>query len=572
MEDVGVRRSSPPTVVAAVAASAAARDVVGTSGRDRCVCSSISSSSSSSSSGNVLLATPAAEPADGIVSFLRGQCILITGATGFLAKLLVEKVLYEQPDVGHLYLLIQPRGEQSAQQRLDALLESPVFDRLRARYADAEGGFALLAASKITAVPGNVAEEGLGLSPDDAHMLNTHVTVLINSAATTTFDEQFDVALRVNTLGAAHCIRFAKACPNVTQMVQVSTAFVNGTRRGYTPEKPFFPGDSIAKEIKGYDAPRLDMDAEIRSGLDSVHVAEADARDRGITAEADVKNAVKNSLREIGLDKARTHGWQDTYVFTKAMGEMLVSREHGELPVAIVRPSIVESAWREPVRGWIEGIRMCDPIIIAYGKGQIDGFCGDPEGCLDIVPADMVVNAILAAMPQLERRGGLDVYHVATSTANPLSNRAFVDAVTSHFRNSPMKDRRGEDIHVQDMEIFSSVQSYSAALFLRYQAPIYLKRLREKVMPWTAETGAKKRKDVIIQKTYEQLAYLADIYRPYTFYECRFGAENTERLFAEMHPDEKDKFNFDLKTIDWLEYLSGVHVSGIRSFVLKGRA
>lgn len=522
-------------------------------------------------------AEEAAEPADavagGIVSFLKDQYILITGATGFLAKLLVEKVLYEQPDVGHLYLLIQPRGDQSAEQRLDALLKSPVFDRLRARYAGVEGGFARLAASKVSAVPGNVAEEGLGVSPEDARALSERITVLINSAATTTFDEQFDVALKVNTLGALHCIRFAKACPRVTQVVQVSTAFVNGTRRGYTPEKPFVPGDSIARELRGDDAPHLDVDAEIRSALSSARAAEASARERGITAEADFRNAVKNTMKEIGLEKARTHGWQDTYVFTKAMGEMLVSRERGDMPVAIVRPSIVESAWREPVRGWIEGIRMCDPIIIAYGKGQIDGFCGDPHGCLDVVPADMVVNAILAAMPRLHRReGSLDVYHVATSTANPLSNRVFVDAVTSHFRDSPMKDRRGEDIRVQDMAIFTSVQSYGAALFLRYQAPMYLKRLRETVMPWTAATGARKRKDVIIQKTYEQLAYLADIYRPYTFYECRFGAENTERLFAEMHPAEKDRFNFNLREIDWLEYLSGVHVHGIRSFVLKGRA
>ena len=478
------------------------------------------------------------------------------------------QILFEQPEVGHLYLLIQPRGELTAAQRLDALLESPVFGRLRERYgADFEG----IARGKITAVAGNVAEEGLGIGEEDARRLRENITVLINSAATTTFDEQYDIALRVNTLGALNCVRFARASPRVTQVVQVSTAFVNGTRRGYTPEKPFYPGDSIARELNGARAPALDVDSEIALGLGAVRSREEELRGAGVAEEADLKNAVKSSMKEMGLAKARAHGWQDTYVFTKAMGEMLVSRERGDMPVAIMRPSIVESAWREPVRGWIEGIRMCDPIIIAYGKGQIDGFCGDPKGCLDVVPADMVINAILAAMPRLVGSTGLDVYHVATSTANPLSNRAFVDAVTSHFRESPMKDRRGQDIEVRDMAIFTSVASYAAALFLRYQAPMYLKRVRERLLPWTAEKGARRRRDVIVQKTYEQLAYLADIYRPYTFYECRFGAENTERLFAELHDSEKARFNFDLKEIDWSEYLSRVHVNGIREHVLQGR-
>ena len=90
----------------------------------------------------------------------------------------------------------------------------------------------------------------------------------------------------------------------------------------------------------------------------------------------------------------------------KAMGEMLLGRQHGEVPVAIVRPSIVESALSEPYAGWVEGIRMCDPIVIAYGKGQLRGFVGDADGVLDVVPVDHVVNAMLAAMPRHARTAG----------------------------------------------------------------------------------------------------------------------------------------------------------------------
>ena len=41
-------------------------------------------------------------------------------------------------------------------------------------------------------------------------------------------------------------------------------------------------------------------------------------------------------------------------MFTKAMGEMLVGSERGAVPVAICRPSIVESAMEEPLSGWME--------------------------------------------------------------------------------------------------------------------------------------------------------------------------------------------------------------------------
>ena len=110
-----------------------------------------------------------------------------------------------------------------------------------------------------------------------------------------------------------------------------------------------------------------------------------------------------NRMVRLGLYRARMHGWQDTYVFTKAMGEQLIVAERGDVPLVIFRPSIVEGALSEPFPGWIEGIRMADPLIIAYGKNIIRGFVGDPAGVLDLVPVDSVVNVMLAAMPVTAR-------------------------------------------------------------------------------------------------------------------------------------------------------------------------
>ncbi|XP_031493293.2 uncharacterized protein LOC116259576 [Nymphaea colorata] len=54
----------------------------------------------------------------GIVEFLRDKNMLITGATGFVGKLLIEKVLRSQPDVGKLFLLIQGPNREAVNERL----------------------------------------------------------------------------------------------------------------------------------------------------------------------------------------------------------------------------------------------------------------------------------------------------------------------------------------------------------------------------------------------------------------------------------------------------------------------
>ncbi|KAJ0092803.1 hypothetical protein Patl1_26288 [Pistacia atlantica] len=56
--------------------------------------------------------------------------------------------------------------------------------------------------------------------------------------------------------------------------------------------------------------------------------------------------------------RARSYGWKNFYEFTKAMGETVIYKNRGEIPVAIIRPSVIESSFKEPSPGWIQGIRI----------------------------------------------------------------------------------------------------------------------------------------------------------------------------------------------------------------------
>lgn len=69
-------------------------------------------------------------------------------------------------------------------------------------------------------------------------------------------------------------------------------------------------------------------------------------------------------MKLLFIFRAKRYGWQDTYVFTKAMGEMMIDKMRGEIPVVIIRPSVIESTCKEPFPGWMEGNRY--PLFRTY--------------------------------------------------------------------------------------------------------------------------------------------------------------------------------------------------------------
>src|SRR5207247_9933898 len=112
----------------------------------------------------------------------------------------------------------------------------------------------------------------------------------------------------------------------------------------------------------------------------------------------------RDRLVEYGRSRARSLGWPDVYTFTKALTEIALDEAAGDNPLAIVRPSIIESALARPYPGWIEGFRMAEPVILAFGRGALPEVPGIPEGVLDGIPVALVVNALLAAAASPPRR------------------------------------------------------------------------------------------------------------------------------------------------------------------------
>ncbi|XP_024024401.1 fatty acyl-CoA reductase 2 [Morus notabilis] len=492
----------------------------------------------------------------GILHFLRGKSFFVTGATGFLAKVLIEKMLRTTPDVGKIYLLIKAKNKEAAMGRLkNEIINTELFKRLQQTYGKSYQAFML---SKLVPVVGNVCESDLGLDDALAGTIAKEVDVIVNSAANTTFDERYDVALSINTKGPCHLMNFSKKCKKLKLFLQVSTAYVNGQRQGRIMEKPFRIGETIAgekfiSETPPGRLPMLDVKNEMKLAWTS--------------KEAFENNAMTQKMKELGLQRAQQYGWQDTYVFTKAMGEMMIDSMRGDVPVVIIRPSVIESTCKEPFPGWMEGNRMMDPIILYYGKGQLTGFLVDPNGVLDVVPADMVVNATLAAMAKhgLSQKPDINVYQIASSVVNPLVFQDLARLLYQHYNSSPCVDPSGKPIHVPSMKLFRSMDDFSEHLWRDTAQRNGLTSMASSNMKLSQKL------EVICRKSVEQAKHLANIYEPYTFYGGRFDNSNTQILMESMSEEEKRKFGFDVENIDWTDYITNVHIPGLRRHVMKGR-
>ena len=147
---------------------------------------------------------------------------------------------------------------------------------------------------------------------------------------------------------------------------------------------------------------------------------------------------VEAELVKAGAERARSLGWTDVYTFTKALGERLVADVGADLRVSIVRPAIVESSWQHPYPGWIEGFKMAEPLILAYGRGELPEFPASPDSVLDIVSCDYVVNAILAVCATSPEPGEPEYYHVSSGARNPLNFNAMYGHIRNYFIAHPL--------------------------------------------------------------------------------------------------------------------------------------
>jgi HAD superfamily hydrolase (TIGR01490 family) len=501
------------------------------------------------------------------VKRLAGKNVLVTGVTGFLGQAVFERLLLDFPET-RVVLLVRPQLGSTGRQRVESLMGRPAFGTLRDRVGNE--AMAAMLEERVDVVEGDFSQEDLELPGG--------LDVVIHCAATVSFDPPIDEGFRTNLLGAVRLYESVLASNESPHLLHVSTAYVAGNRKGVIPEATLDHRVDWREEAELALGARRDVEAASRKPelLDSfLRKARAEHGRAGPQSVADDaeerrKSWVTKRLVQYGRARAQTLGWPDNYTFTKAMGERAVegiAAEHGA-PLSIVRPSIIESAYAHPFPGWIEGFKMAEPVILAYGRGTIPEFPGIPEGIMDIIPADFVVNAMLAAAASPPEPESPAYYHVCSGSRNPLQYKGLYEYVKEYFERDPLPQHGRGEVKVPEwsfpgnLRVERLLKTAERAVDLADKVVSHLpksKRMRDLVARVDRDKG---RVDFIRR--------YSDLYGAYTEAEVIYTDDRTIELFGSLTAADRKRFPFDSATIDWRYYLQDVHCPavtvGLRAF------
>ncbi|XP_016339235.1 fatty acyl-CoA reductase 1-like [Sinocyclocheilus anshuiensis] len=260
-----------------------------------------------------------------IPEYYEGKNVLITGATGFMGKVLLEKLLRSCPGVKAAYVLVRPKAGQAPEARIADMINCKLFDRLREEQPDF--------AEKIVAVNSDLTQPDLDLSTEDQETLTGCINIVFHCAATIRFNEPLKDAMQLNVLATQKMVNLAHRMKHLEVFIHVSTAYAHCDRE-------------LIEEVV-YPPP-----VDYRKLIDTLEWMDD---------------------KLVSLMTPKLLGERpNTYTYTKALAEQLIQQECGNLNVAIIRPSIVGASWKEPFPGWIDNFNGPSGIFIALRNNFLD--------------------------------------------------------------------------------------------------------------------------------------------------------------------------------------------------------
>jgi len=215
---------------------------------------------------------------------------------------------------------------------------------------------------------GDIALERLGLTERDYGELANRTGRIIHCAAAARFDLDLEGARRINVGGTGNMLALARACRGLEKLDYIGTAYVCGSREG------------------------LIFEGELDTG----------------------------------------QGHRNTYERSKMEAEKLVRAHFGELPVTVMRPSIVicdsKTGRASDFNGFYRALRL-------YWQGLVRMLPGDPSCRMDLVPVDYVADAVFALSGSGASVG--NCYHLVAGADKAASLSEIRDLAAEHFGRDP---------------------------------------------------------------------------------------------------------------------------------------
>lgn len=452
-------------------------------------------------------------------SFYEGKQVLITGCTGFVGKVILEKILFALPQVLRVYVFVRTKKGSSIQERFQKeILDSACFDRLRSSGID----FDLWVKEKVIPVGGDLLKRNLGLTPEDHKELTENVNIVLNSAASVDFNQRLDQALQINTMGTLRVLKLARACKHIESFVQISTAYVNCDKEGWVEEK-IYP---ISRNPRALLSELLSLPIE------------------------DIERKLPSILGK----------YPNTYTFTKNLTEQILNAEIGDLKVCICRPTIIGGAWKEPFAGWVDSISAAGAFYLSAGLGLLKIAIGNENNIGDQVPVDIVSNAVIVSAALFCKSGQPNVVHIGTSARNPIRWKTSAEIVKAYWTKFPPE----KAISRVGFIMTNSQGFYNAYRFFKRTLPGHALNLLARVNSTPNNVKNAQRFKKLIEREF----LISKSFSHFTCFEWIFASQNIDHLQKTLDRNGAIKFELDVSSMDWRVYLAN-YAFGLKKYVLK---
>ncbi len=531
----------------------------------------------------------------------KGKRIFFIGGTGFVGKVTLSMLLHNFPDIGKVYVTVRARDEYESLNRFwNSVVTSPTFDPLREKYGDKFEDFIR---EKVVPVNGDVGNEFLGMSEEQAKEVMDDCDVIINSAGNVTFNPPLESALRTNVVGTNNVLELARMMKRPA-LVHVSTCFVAGNRSGsiweneevvgYFPRKDELVGTTFDVNQEIEDCARLSEQAR-QEADDAVNIAKFRelARERLIEEgrdpddEKSVNSAIfrerkmwiRERTTELGEERAGYWGWTNIYTYSKSLAEQIVAQQDDIVKI-LVRPSIVESSLEYPFPGWNEGFTTTAPLILIALRGQ-PIIPVNEKLVLDIIPVDMVAGAMLAAAMEalIDDKPPL-VFQACTGDSNPNDMKRIVGLVGLYKRKHYSTKETGNKLVNKVSSMIEATPATQKA-YERTSAPMLNKiaksanSLLDRATPrWgggrlgNIVSDIKKSVDDF-ERTTQETVDAFGMFKPFMVdNEYNYRADNVRALHSQIKKGERDLLPWYPEDIDWYDYWLNVHFPGLKKWVL----
>ncbi|XP_076164073.1 fatty acyl-CoA reductase wat [Ptiloglossa arizonensis] len=456
-----------------------------------------------------------------IAEFFAGTNVLVTGGTGFLGILLIEKLLRSCPDIATLYMIVRPKKGKNSQDRFKETFDNVVYDRLKREQPNF--------LNKVVLIEGDASLEDFGLSLESKEIL-TNTNIIFHAAANVRFDETLRSTANTNVKAIKYILLFAKQLQNLKAFVHVSTAFSHCILKTINEVhyKPPIQGDELLTLMDILDDDKIEK------------------------------------LTPVLLDK-----WPNTYVFTKAIGESIVLKYSDNFPVCIVRPSIVLSTEKEPIVGWTNNLYGATGAVVASYIGLLHTIHCKEKNVAELIPADYVVSNIIAAAWDVAHRKSLTTSNNDSNIPDEERVPIF-NSVSSCQNPTTWKDFLKQN-EVIGLKIPSS--RMQACYFLLLTKYLFLYRvytLLFHIIPAViidTLTYLIGRKPMLLN-VYKKIHKFSRVIHYFSTQEWQFNNDNVMKLWQKMNSIDRQTFNFNIENLDWDMFIY-YYIRGVRVYLLN---